>query len=724
MNKKSIKQKKTGQCSQYESIFQNNHTVMLVIDPDTGKIVDANPAASKFYQYPEAELIGMNISQINILPMDEIKAEMERARSEARNYFNFRHRLANGEIRDVEVYSGPILYDNRQLLYSVIHDSTQRIKVEASFHQKTLELNNFFEVSIDLMVIASLDGYFLRLNKAWEKTLGYELAEIQQSRYLDFVHPEDIEKTKNAMAELANQKTVKGFVNRYRHKDGSYRWIEWHTAPMGNMVFGSAQDITEQKEKNEEIYRSREMLKLVLDTIPDRVFWKDISLKYLGCNKSFAVDRGFTDPEEVIGKTDYEINKGVSADKNRAVDQEVIQTRKPKYDYEEQEMLSDEKYHWVRKSKVPLRALDGEVFGVMGTYTDITEQKKAEEILKSTNEKLTRLVADLERKNRDATYLLEMDDILQSCQTIDETYSVMDKYAPIIFQDMDGAVYLFETNQKNLKKVSGWGEHLHSESVFSSDDCWGLRRKKGHHWNKSNNNPLCKHIHPEYEGQYIDLPLIAGGEVLGLIHLEWHSDQDDVPGGMELLHTVMEQLALTISNIKLRQELLSQAIRDHLTGLFNRRFMEEYLQQELHRAHRNQTHVGIIFMDIDNFKLYNDTYGHKGGDVLLKGIGSLLLKKVRGGDISSRYGGEEFVVILPETDLETTIRRAQQIAEEIRSMQVELNGKQLGKVTVSAGIASYPDHAMDWESLLEYADRGLYKAKRNGRDRVELADEV
>lgn len=724
MNKKSSKQKKSGQCSQYESIFQNNHTVMMVIEPETGLIVDANPAAYKFYQYPLAELIGMNIAQINILPMDEIKAEMERARSEARNYFNFRHRLANGEVRDVEVYSGPILYNDRQLLYSVIHDSTQRIKVEASFHQKTLELNNFFEVSIDLMVIASIDGYFLRLNNAWEKTLGYQLAEIQQSRYLDFVHPDDVERTKAAMAELANQKPVKGFVNRYRHKDGSYRWIEWHTAPMGNMVFGSAQDITEQKEKNEEIYRSREMLKLVLDTIPDRVFWKDISLKYMGCNKSFAVDRGFADPVEVIGKTDYEINKGVTAEKNRAVDQEVIRTGKPKYDYEELEMLTDDKFHWVRKSKVPLREQNGEIFGVMGTYADISEQKRSEELMKETNGKLTLLVADLEKRNHDASVLREMDEMLLSCNAIEEAYAVMDKFAPMVFQGTSGAIYLVDRNHKQVKKVSAWGEQIFSEVVFGLDECWALRLKKAHQWNKSNNNLPCKHVDPDYKGQYIDLPLVAAGDVLGLIHLEWQSNHEGVPGGMELMHNVMEQLTLTISNIKLRQELTSLSIRDHLTGLFNRRFMEEYLQKELLRAHRNHTHAGIVFLDIDNFKLYNDTYGHKGGDAVLKGIGSLLLKKVRGGDIASRIGGEEFVIILSETDLETTIRRAEQISEAIRTMHVELNGNPLGKVTVSAGISAYPDHGMDLDSLLDFADRGLYKAKRNGRDRVELAEEV
>lgn len=597
MNKKSSKQIKADRSTQYESIFHNNHTVMLVIEPGTGVIVDANQAACNFYQYPKEELIGKNIGQINILPMEEIKAEMERARSEARSFFNFRHRLANGEIKDVEVYSGPIVSnDGRQLLYSVIHDSTQRIKAEASVHQKTLELNSFFDVSVDLMVIASMDGYFLRLNNAWEKLLGYPVEEIQRSQFFDFIHPDDIEKTKNVMTELINQKPIEGFENRYRCKDGSYRWIEWHAAPMGGMIFSSARDIT--------------------------------------------------------------------------------------------------------------------------------DKKKSEIILEEANKKLTLLVADLEKRNHDASVLRDMDEMLLSCSNMEEAYAVMDKFAPLVFQGTDGAIYLVERNPKQVKKVSAWGDQLNSEAVFGFDECWGLRLKKAHQWNKSNNNLPCKHVNSDYTGQYIDLPLVAAGDVLGLIHLEWHNNQDGVPGGMELMHNVMEQLTLTIANIKLRQELIALSIRDHLTGLVNRRFMEEYLQKELLRANRNHTHAGIVFLDIDNFKLYNDTYGHKGGDAVLKGIGSLLLKKVRGGDIASRIGGEEFIVIFPETDLETTFRRAEQISEAIRSMQVDLNGNPLGKVTVSAGIAAYPDHGIDIDSLLDFADRGLYKAKRNGRDRIEIADEV
>ncbi|HDQ45961.1 MAG TPA: PAS domain S-box protein, partial [bacterium] len=231
----------------YRNLFENNHAVMLVVDPEGGAIVDANPAAAAYYGWTRKALRKKKIEDINTLPPGEVQAEMERARDERRNHFFFRHRLADGNIREVEVYSGPISLGGRPLLYSIIHDITERKRAEEALKEKTEELDRFFSCNLDLLCIADTDGRFRRLNAEWQKTLGYPLEELEGKRFLDFVHPDDQAGTLEAVSTLSDGKEILNFINRYRCRDGSYRWIEWRSFPSGKLIYASARDITEQK---------------------------------------------------------------------------------------------------------------------------------------------------------------------------------------------------------------------------------------------------------------------------------------------------------------------------------------------------------------------------------------------------------------------------------------------------------------------------------------------
>jgi diguanylate cyclase (GGDEF)-like protein len=186
----------------------------------------------------------------------------------------------------------------------------------------------------------------------------------------------------------------------------------------------------------------------------------------------------------------------------------------------------------------------------------------------------------------------------------------------------------------------------------------------------------------------------------------------------QLARTVADSMSLALANIKLRLSLREQSIRDALTGLFNRRYMEESLDREIHRAVRHNVSVGIVMLDIDHFKRFNDTYGHPAGDVLLRELGRMLRIHIREADIACRYGGEEFTLILPEATLAVTEHRAEHIREAIKRIRVEVDGRTLPPVTVSAGVAVYPDHGLTGEDLLRAGDEALYRAKREGRDRV------
>jgi diguanylate cyclase (GGDEF)-like protein len=221
------------------------------------------------------------------------------------------------------------------------------------------------------------------------------------------------------------------------------------------------------------------------------------------------------------------------------------------------------------------------------------------------------------------------------------------------------------------------------------------------------------------------VPLVAQGESLGVLQLQFPEPEEGRhdPGGERLIQLLAENLALALANLKLRETLRYQSIRDPLTGLFNRRYLEESLERELHRARRGKRAVAVLMLDLDHFKRFNDEHGHAAGDALLREVGGLLKNKVRGSDVACRYGGEELAIILPEAELRDAAHRADQIRDAIRRLAIQQAGQTLGSVTVSIGIATYPQHGESVEQLLSQADAALYRAKDLGRDRVELAGE-
>ncbi len=174
---------------------------------------------------------------------------------------------------------------------------------------------------------------------------------------------------------------------------------------------------------------------------------------------------------------------------------------------------------------------------------------------------------------------------------------------------------------------------------------------------------------------------------------------------------------LVVSEAHLRE----QSIRDHLTGLFNKRYLEETLEREVQRAARKQLPLGIVMLDVDYFKHINDTLGHAAGDTLLKELGKLLQEQIRYADIACRQGGDEFVLILPEASLKATKKRADDLLNKIRQLHVEYKDQILETVTISIGVAAFPNHGSTGKEVMESADAALYQAKDNGRDCIVLA---
>lgn len=183
-----------------------------------------------------------------------------------------------------------------------------------------------------------------------------------------------------------------------------------------------------------------------------------------------------------------------------------------------------------------------------------------------------------------------------------------------------------------------------------------------------------------------------------------------------------EQVGMALANLQLREKLRNQSIRDPLTGLFNRRYAEETLTRELHRAARGGQTLAVLAIDVDHFKRFNDTFGHEVGDRVLRELGGLLMRSIRGGDVASRIGGEELLVILPDAQVEGALARAEQIRLKVSQLEIRHLDRPIGAITISIGVALFPAHGQRAEVLLRAADVALYQAKHQGRDRVVRAE--
>ena len=392
---------------------------------------------------------------------------------------------------------------------------------------------------------------------------------------------------------------------------------------------------------------------------------------------------------------------------------------------------------WILESVVAVRDEHGKPLFYEGTLVDITARKQIEQTQREAQQTQTAWIGELEQRTRQLSLLNDMSDLVQCCPTIEEAYGVISQQAQWIFPQESGALFVLAASRNLAESVSAWGEPSKDPPAFQPADCWAFRRGQLHGaetrstGDHQNHKPdlICSHLQNPAPSAYVCIPLIAQGETLGVLHLRHQAEEEPDASTAEvwytearkqLAHTVADSLALAISNLKLRDSLRQQSIRDPLTGMFNRRYLEESLDREVARATRAGSPLGVMMIDIDHFKHFNDMFGHEAGDVVLRELGAFFRSQIREADIACRYGGEEFALILPDASLEITRQRAEKIREEVKQLHVKHHGRLLGAVTLSLGVAELPSHGSNGDVLIRIADAALYRAKKAGRDRVMI----
>jgi diguanylate cyclase (GGDEF)-like protein/PAS domain S-box-containing protein len=594
-----------------------------------------------------------------------------------------------------------------------------------------LAIGTFNQSAIGTALI-ELNGNWIRVNPALCQILGYSEQELLAKTFQSITHPEDLGPELKRISQVLRGE-IRSFQmeKRYLHQAG-------HTVPAllsVSVVFDSKdkprflcyqlQDISERKQEEEKLRGSEDSYRRLVELSPDAILVQRRGT-IIYANAACGALLGASSAEGLLGKS---VLQFVHPDDREAVKKRIEIVREdpgapppPR---------TERRYIGLDGREVHVEVVINRITyqsepATEAILRDISERKHAEAQLREANQKLAERVQELDRRSREINLLSEMGSWLQSCQAVGEAYAVIGKSAEQLFPEWSGALYVISASRNSMEAVADWGKPCGSERVFVPDDCWALRRGQPHWFAVGGTTTNCHHTDPTRIVKALCVPLMAQGEALGILSLQLPcrpGEQESVSlqsdeAEQRLAAIFAEHVGLALGNLKLRETLKNQSIRDPLTGLFNRRYMEDSLEREISRANRHKSSVAIIMMDLDHFKTFNDTFGHQAGDALLRAFGDFLIKNTRGQDIACRYGGEEFAAVMSDANLAGALKRADILREEIKQLKVHYGGQLLGMVSLSIGVALFPDHGATSAEVVRAADQALYSAKRDGRDQV------
>jgi diguanylate cyclase (GGDEF)-like protein/PAS domain S-box-containing protein len=665
----------------YRQMFENNRAVQILIDPATGHLLDANAAAAEFYGYTVEQLCKMTIWDINMLGEQELREEMLQTESQNRSYFMFRHRLASGEVRDVEVHSGPVELGGKRVLYSIIHDISERKRAESALLRSEEKYRNIFDFAPVGIYQSTRSGRIVTVNATLARMLGYDSVEELLGRKMSDVYfrPEERE-------EVIHRFGVSGYAAdwevRWRRKDGTPLWIQLNAHSVGatgNEILyeGFVSDITERKKAAESVASANAQRKAVLeaatrvsiiatDAVGLITVFNAGAERLLGYSSDEMIGRqnirSVHVPEELDGHA-----QRLSAELGRPVQGlEALIKRAALRGVEEGEWSYVSRSGarlTVQLSVTALRSEDGSITGYLHVANDLTERKRAEETLRTQSAAMTASMDGIAilTENAELSYLNDALATLYGYHSPDllvgRSWSVL--FEPAEFERVTTTIL------PGVKKDGRW----RGEAV-------GLRRDGG--------------TFP----QEISLTAIDRG-------------------GMVCVARDITERTYAEEQIK------HLAYHDALSGLPNRLLFKDRLTVAISRAQRDKTRLAVLFLDLDRFKVINDSLGHNVGDQLLQSVAWRVQSCLRDSDTVARLGGDEFTLLLPHLiHSEDAARVAEKLLEAIRN-PITIEGREFF-ITTSIGISLFPEDGNDAETLIKNADTAMYQAKEQGRDNYQL----
>jgi diguanylate cyclase (GGDEF)-like protein/PAS domain S-box-containing protein len=754
--------------SRFRAMFDAAPEAVFVLDSENRQIVDANPFMAQWLGYGLDELIGLKIDQIRgpggLGPHEEAARPGPEDSNLAPGPL---YRKKDGTLVDVECTTANILHGDHIREIVFVRDITARKKVaadlvwEAMVNSAIADLSRSLLASLPLENIGAitreyavnLTGSTLAIcgyiNPTTGKLVGGVMTEEAQRACQVEDHPTEFHNFGGLWVWV--QENGKPLLTNQPHQDPRFTGIPSGHLPIhrflsvpamiegklvGQIVLANAdrdytardQEVCERlallyaqaihrQRLDETLRESETSLQTILDHVQTGVLLIDPASHIIVDANPIAVKMIGLPKERIVGCVCHQFVCPNEVGKCPITDLEDTVNNAERI-----LLRAGGESRWIIKTVVPV-PLKGKEY-LLESFVDITERRQSEEALQTANDKLQALVAQVEDRNRTMTLANEMADILQACQASEEAYGAVAHFMPRFFPEDRGALYMLNNSRNLFEAVATWGDPPPGASVFAPEDCWSVRRGRPHKVNHPRDALICRHVAPASAGGYLCVPMIAQGETLGVLHIDLEPQPATHEPGVsvtkeQLALALGEDMALALANLKLRETLRSQAIRDPLTGLFNRRYMEETLERELKRSKRTGSSLAVIMMDLDHFKQYNDTFGHNAGDELLSALGSLFKSQIREEDIACRYGGEEFLLIIPSATKEVALERAELFRQAVR--QMHKHHRNVKSITLSLGLAVYPDHGASSLELIRAADVALYQAKRAGRDRVVAA---
>ena len=500
---------------------------------------------------------------------------------------------------------------------------------------------------------------------------------------------------------------------RLRHRDGSWVWMSLRgrlvtrTAEgLPEWLVGLGIDETAQQVEQERMRAGSLYARSLIEASLDPLVTIGADGRIMEANQATETATGRT-RQDLIGS--YFSDYFTDPDRARAGYQQVL-TLGRVVDYPLTLQHASGRRMDVLYNASTFHDADGRVAGVFAAARDVTDTVRSQRELQATN--------------REVLLLSQMSDLLQSCQTADEAVPIMRASLEELFPEAMGRAFLADPQTAQLDEVLSWGGAGATGETIPPTECWALRRSTIHEVNLGNHlNPPCHYLDAESR-PYLCVPLLAQGQVLGIIHLVVTPAESLGDADRErlthLARATADTISLALANIRLRENLQALSTRDPLTGLYNRRFLEDALARELSRAGRNQETGAVAMIDIDHFKAFNDSFGHDAGDAVLVAVAERL-KEFRDTDVPCRFGGEEFLLVLTDLTLEQAVSRMERLRADSGQTVALHKGQPLPAITVSIGVAAFPQHGRDSTGVIKQADEALYQAKESGRDRVVAA---
>ncbi|MBJ7898537.1 MAG: diguanylate cyclase [Cyanobacteria bacterium RI_101] len=621
-------------------------------------------------------------------------------------------------------------------LQGVAMDISERKLTEIALKASEARFRNLFESNIVGMIFACNQGEILDANDRFLSMVGYSRDELKSGlvRWDELTPPEYDHQDQAIIARLRRGETTEPWQKEYYRKDGSRIPVLIGVATLElqfDYTVCVVVDMTEQQEtlrqyrdaeielaklnveleqrvveRAQALQQNEERLRLALeaanmghwdwDILNNQIIWSESLERLMGLEPG-GFDGNFETVRQMIHPDDRE--KVL-----RALNQSTL-NHEP-YDVEFRFIKPDGSIRWAAGQASVIRDSNGFPIRMIGVDVDITRQKRFEEELRQVNQELENNLNELKQRNAEMLLLSGIIDYLQSCSTVKDACAVISALSQPLFPDCSGGIFILAPQKDYLERVTFWGNPVCSDDLFTSLDCWALRRGRSHWVGRGQHDLFCNHVnHQHLPAESLCLPLIAQGETLGLLSLCAFKDGALPEIRQQLAKTVTEQLSLAIANLRLREQLQEQSLQDPLTALFNRRYLEQFLIQELARAKRHRYSVGVLMMDIDRFKNVNDTLGHEAGDRVLTAIGALLKNNIRASDVACRYGGEEMTIILPDTSLTDAYQKAEFLRRVIAELSLDYGQITLDSITASFGVACYPDHGERAKALIPQVDK-------------------